>query len=524
MGLFFLTIWLENKLERMVAEQSDGVYELQLHGLQLSPFIGNLSLDSLSLVPDYERWQQLNSQNKNASPTLLDLQSSDISLNGLNYLAVLLGRDPQLDELLIENPEMLVTMMRKDTTTQGKPLHASVPNRIKGLQIGQVDLDSGKVSFRDDTDTASTIFSVQQFNLTVDDIKLDSQSFHAQDKAYYAARIVFNAEQAAYFTSDGLYKLTADSVSLNTEKRTLQAKQVVFKPTTDPFTLAQTKGEATSHTNLEIPLFALNGVDYPAHSRKGDFIVKHALIQDPSLYVFKDKKNFSNETRRPLPHEIVQNMQTRFLLDTFELNNGFARYEEIVPKAAERGNISLEDIEVSISNFSNIPAHISMENPAVVQITGMIMGKAPASLTSRLPLLNENGYHTLHVEVEAFDPEILNPMIAPTAFVRVESGKISRGSMDAELTNDKATGTLKLIYSNFEIELLSKGTGGEQSFGKEILSEVVNWVAIKESNSGDDGEQPRVGEIDVTHNEKKSIFSYWTNCIIDGFMSIATIK
>ncbi|WP_147294212.1 hypothetical protein [Pontibacter diazotrophicus] len=522
-GLFFLTIWLENKLERMVAEQSDGVYELQLHGLQLSPFIGNLSVDSLSLTPDYERWQQLNSQYKDVSPTLMDLQSREIALNGLNYLAVLFGSDPQLDEFIIENPEMLVTMMRKDTTSQEEPLHASVPDRIKGLQIGQIDLGSGKVSYRDDTDTASTIFSIQQFNLTVDDIRLDSQSFQAQDRAYYAARVIFNAEQAAFFTSDKLYRLTADSIVMNTDSSMLQAKQVSLNPTTDPTSMAEAKGEATAYMESDIPLIALTGIDFPEHSRNSNLIARHLLIQEPSLDIFKDKKNFENKYKRPFPHEIVQNVQVKFLVDTVELTSGFIKYETIVPEAAERGLFTLENLEITVSNFSNMPEHISMENPAVVQANGLVMGKTRANITSRMPLLEENGYHTLVGEVASTDPKILNPMVAPTAFIRIESGQISRGSVDLELTNEQATGTFRLIYSNFEIELLSKGTGGDQSLGKEILSELANWVAVKESNPGSEGEQPRVAEVDVAHEDENSIFNFWAKCLMDGFKSIATI-
>lgn len=522
-GLFFLTIWLENKMERMVAEQSDDVYELQLHGLQLSPFIGNLSIDSLSLNPDYERWQQLSSQDKDVSPTLLDLQSKAIELNSLNWLAVLFGSDPQLDELIIQHPEVVMTEMRRDTTAQEEPLHASVPERLKGLQIGLIDLDSGKISYRDDTDTALTVFSIQQFNLTVNDIKLDSQSFQAQDRAYYAANIVFDADRATFFTSDNLYKVFADSLLLNTESRMIQAKQVSLEPTTDPTSMAKIKGEATAYMEAEIPLIALKGVDFPEHSRNNNFIAQHLLIQEPSLEIFKDKKNFENKYKRPFPHEMVQNLQTKFLVDTVELKSGFIKYETIVPEAAEQGLFTLEKLEVTVSNFSNMPEHMSMEHPAVVQANGLVMGKVMTHISSRMPLLNENGYHTLSGEIQEADPEILNPIMEPTAFMRIESGYINRGSVDLELTNEQATGTFRLIYSNFEIELLSKGTGGDQSLGKEILSELANWVAVKESNPEDEGEQPRVAEVDVAHEDKNSIFNFWTKCLMDGFKSIATI-
>lgn len=85
-GLFFFTNWMQGKLERMVQEQSDGVYRLNLHGLEVSPFIGSVSVDSLSLQPDYERWQQLQQQGAKTAGTLLDLRAHAIQLQGVNLL------------------------------------------------------------------------------------------------------------------------------------------------------------------------------------------------------------------------------------------------------------------------------------------------------------------------------------------------------------------------------------------------------------------------------------------------------
>ncbi|GAB3527041.1 hypothetical protein GCM10027443_02990 [Pontibacter brevis] len=498
---------------------------MQLYGLQLSPFIGNVSVDSLSLMPDYERWEQLHSQNQDVQPMLLDVQSKSIDVVGVNYLAVLFGKDVDVDEVSIVQPELQMTVMREDTTSQQKPLHQSVPDKLKGLKIGHIRLDRGKISYRDGTkDNIKEVASIGQYHLTIDDVKLDSQSFQAQDRAYYANSILFEAAQGRFLTPDGLYRLTSDSLRLNTQGRMLEAKQVVLDPTTDAAGMARAKGESVSYMEIEVPVISFNGVDYPAHSRKGHFIARQLLIHDPSFYIFKDKKNFSNKTKTPLLHEMVQNMPTKFLLDSLKLKSGFIEYEEIVPEAAVRGRMTLENLNISMSNFSNMPEHISMENPAVAHVRGVVMGKVPANMTVRMPLLAENGYHTVHGEVASANPEILNPIIEPTAFMRIESGHISRGSVDLEFTNEQATGTMHLIYSNFEVELLSKGTGGEQSLGKEILSELANWIVIKESNPGDAGEEPRVGEVEVQRNEKKSMFSYWARGLIDGFKSIATIK
>ncbi|MDX5436938.1 MAG: hypothetical protein LPK03_07075, partial [Pontibacter sp.] len=98
-GLFFFTYWLEGKLERMVSERSNGVYTLELYGFDVSPFIGTVSVDSLSLVPDYQRWEQVQQQNKKAPRMLLDVQSGPIGIRNLNTFGILFGNDINLNEL-----------------------------------------------------------------------------------------------------------------------------------------------------------------------------------------------------------------------------------------------------------------------------------------------------------------------------------------------------------------------------------------------------------------------------------------
>lgn len=520
-GYFFFTVWLQGKLERTVQTQSNGIYKLQLYGLQASPFTGLLAADSLSLVPDYERWHELKRQQQPVSRTLLDLETGNVELQGLNFFGILLGRYMKLDKLGVQQPNLLMTVMREDSTQQQKPLHETVKGILQSLQIGAIDVNAARLRYRTGADAEENTVDIKHFNLTVDDFQLDSQSFQAQARAYYANKIIIAVAEANFLFPDGTYRLSTDSIYMNTKHKSLQAKGIKLKPTTDPAGLSRAKGRAVSYTELVVPEVRFSGLNYPAHSRHNNFIARHLSITGPELKAFKDKQNFENKGSKPLPHELAQQVQAKFLLDSVELKHGYIHYSELVPDAAEPGNINLQQVNITMRNVSNMPAHMSEKNPAVVQASGLVMGKLPMHLEVYMPLLNENGYHRLKGEIESGNPEILNPILGPTAFVQFESGHVSRGRFEVELTNDRASGTFHLLYRNLEINLLTKGTGGEQSVGKEILSELASWLALKDSNPAEQGERPRVGKINVTHNRENSVLSYWKDCLMDGFLSVA---
>ncbi|WP_266205708.1 hypothetical protein [Pontibacter kalidii] len=516
-GLFFFTIWLQNRIERTVAEQSKGIYSLQLHGLETSPFLGSLSVDSLSLVPDYRRWQELSEQEQEVPRTLLGLRTGAIHLRKLSYTKALLKQEVQLDELEVQQPTLLLSVMRADTTSAPKPLHETAKGFLQGLAIGKINVRQAGLYYRDGT-ASDTLFSLPSFQLAVDDFRLDSASFMGEDRAYYGQRYRLAAADAGFLFSDGLYQLSTDSINVDTQAGNVLLQSMKIVPLADPAAMARAKGEAVTHQEAEAKLVSLEGVDFARHSRNNSIRVKYALLQTPSLVAFKDKQNFQDRGTKKLPHQLVQSIKTPFLIDSLDLQDGYIRYSELVPEAVERGHITFHHLNAGFSNLSNIQGQITRENPAIVTASTQVMDRARLEVIIRLPLLDPSGYHTLEGTIGEANLQLLNPMLIPTGFVRVESGHVNSGRFTVELNKSQANGTMRLLYSNLKLDLLTKGTGGEQSIGKEVLSLLANKVAIKESNPSP-GEKPRQGTITVTRDPGKSVFSYWKDCLTSGFMS-----
>ncbi|WP_299760539.1 hypothetical protein [uncultured Pontibacter sp.] len=521
-GLFAFTFWLESKIENMVAKQSNGVYRLQLYGLETSPFLGSLSVDSLSLAPDYKRWEELNGKGQQVPRTLLDLRTNGISMRRLSYAKVLFSQDVVLDELAVQQPNMVMTVMRQDTTTTHKPLHETLKGFMNGLAIGKIDVNQASLHYRSGAQS-DTMLSVQRFLLTVTDFKLNSASFHAKDRAYYAQKYEVQATDASFLLPDGLYKATTDSLFVNSVTGEIIVKKIQLNPLVGPAALARAKGEAVTHQELKVEQVACKGMDFGKHSRSNEVRIKYVLVQTPSLIAFKDKQHFNIKGKKPMPHEMVQSIKTPFLIDSLELKNGYARYAELVPEAAERGHITFHKLNAVATNISNIPEQISMEKPAVIKASTMVMDRAKLEVTARIPLLHKNGYHTLEGTIGEANLQMLNPILIPTAFVRMESGQVRSGSFKAELNDSEANGNLTLLYSNLKIDLLTKGSGGEQGLGKNVLSFLANTVAIKDANPSE-GEKPRIGTIMVNRDPQRSFLSYWKDCISSGFLSSMGLK
>lgn len=516
-GLFFFTIWLEQKVERLVTDQSKGVYKLQLHGLKISPFLGNLAADSVLLQPDYTKWKELSLQGQEVPRVLLDLRTGPVNLRNLSHMKALFERQVQLAELEVQKPILLLSVMRPDTTSSHLALHETAKGFLKGLAIGNIKVQQASMFYCRGA-TTDTLSSVRDIQLVVDDFRLDSASFAAKDRAYYAKMHKLTAASTHLLLSDELYKLSTDSLLIDTESGEVLLQQVKIMPLAEPAAMARAKGEAVTHQEAAAELLTLRGVDFGEHSRTNKVHIKHVLLQTPTLNAFKDKKNFQDKGNKRLPHEMAQSIKTPFKLDSIEVRSGYIRYAELAPEAEERGHIAFHHINALITNLSNMPEQVTIKKPAVIQAKTWVMDRANLDVTIRLPLLHDAGYHTIEGTIGETNLQLLNPILIPTSFVKLESGQVRSGKFRAELSQAAANGSMTLIYNNLKVDLLSKDADKDQSFGKKLLSKLANKVAIKESNPSK-GEEPRVGEISVSRDPQKSVFNYWKECLSSGFLS-----
>ncbi len=516
---YMFTEWFHKKLEKSVYEKSDGVYRLKLYGFESSPFVGNVSVDSLTLTPDYKKWEELNKKDKEVSRTLLDLKSSAITLNNLSFFKMVFKSKVDLGSLVVQQPKLLITAMQKDTTTLHKPMHETVTGLIKNMKIGTIEVSDANFRYREAEKSKKDVFSIKDFNLTVDDYQLDSASFNNSSRAYYSSNITFNASNAVYYIPNDYYKFTTDSLSINMRDKTFSARQIRFIPTVGPTALAKAKGRATTYIKINIPSVTIDNLNYPEHSRNNNLIAGSILIQKPTIDAFKDKKHFSEGGQQPLPHELAQSIKSKFAIDKVLIKNGYCRYEELAARGTRRGHIYFSGFNSTITNLTNDPKRISRKKPAIVKANAMLMGNTNIQVTLRLPLLDKNGYHTLAGSVSAGKPQIINPILVPTNFIKVDKGYVQGITFNATLNKYQATGSMRALYNNLEVELLSVGSGGKQSFGKKILSKAADWFMVENSNPDDRGEAPRIGKISVKRKRSRSAITYWKDCIASGLMS-----
>ncbi|WP_242928184.1 DUF748 domain-containing protein [Pontibacter vulgaris] len=526
----YFSPWLKEKLETTVRTQTEGLYTLKLYGFSTSFLGGRIAADSVHFIPDFSVWEKHDKAAKNSASKinkapriLLDLNTRSLVISGVNFIGILQGKPLDVSSLVVKQPALQVTEMRPDTTQQHEPLHKSLQGIAKNLHINRIEIEDGTIRIRTGKDSKADKIYLEHFTINVHDLRLDSASFYDKSRAYYAKSLALESGEFGYTLPDGTYKLQASAVKANTADGTLNLGNFKVMPLLKYNEMARSEGKAISRIRLTVPEINVSGVNYNAHSRYNNLAVKRLDIKNPSLRAYQDKKNYVQRGEKPLPHDLVQELKTGLNIRHLEVQGMFVRYEELVPEATKTGVITIQNINASISNLTNDKNLMSAKSPAVAKVRGSINGTAPVTATIRLNLLDPSGYHTLKGTVGPANPATLNSILEPTAFISIEEGRIQKSDFRVELTRTKATGNLNLRYSDLKVDVLSKDEDKRQTFRKKILSKVANKVVIKSDNPKE-GESLRAGTITVARSRKRSVISYWKDCLISGFRSAAGVE
>ena len=454
---------------------------------------------------------------------LYDLQSKSFAVSGVNVIGLLLGKPLKVSALRVQEPLLLITHMLEEATKKSEPLYSTLQGMGRQLQIKHITIEKGRLRVRQGREAKADKFSVENLSLQADDLRLDSASYHHQERAYYTRRLALETGKVDVRLPDGTYRLRSSSLKANTEDGTLHMGRFEVVPLLKNAQLARRKGEAATTVRLLVPEIRFSGVNYPVHSRHNNLVASHVVLQNPSLSAYLDRKNFSQKTTKPLPHDLVQDLKTGFTLAKLEVKGMHIRYEELSPQANETGVITFENLYATATNLTNDGNRMSRRRPAVVEAKASINGKVPLAFTLRLHLLDPNAHHTIRGTVGPADPAILNPILEPTTLISVKEGRLQKSDFTIELNRHRARGNLNVRYQNFKVDILTKDEDTRQSLGKKILSKAANKFVIKSDNP-EDGEELRAGEIAVVRAKNRSVFNYWKDCLVSGFRTAAGIE
>nr|WP_280842379.1 DUF748 domain-containing protein [Rhodohalobacter sp. SW132] len=350
---------------------------------------------------------------------------------------------------------------------------------------------------------------------TVDSLNLQLSSLDLSAETHQLNQLIGSAEISArkivHRLSDGHYRVEAENPHFDLNPGNFTVNSFAVIPEYSPHELPERLGHETDHFDIRADNIQLRGFRAAEWLDSNELIADVLDVENLILDISRDK-NFPDKPRTVDPLLNVQFADFPFAvsLDSINWKGGMILYREMEEGQDSFGEIRFEDVDIEFAGIQNRNPEQTIQASARSEFLGI------STLTVDFEFfLANNGRQNIRGKLEQIDLKELNPVLEPLAFVRIDDGQLSSLEFEFTADDEKSTGEIEAIYQDLSIKILDEETL-EESTSDNIMSFVANLVAIRSSN---DGDEPRIGEIDFDREEDRSMFNYWWKSLRDGIKS-----
>ncbi|MBD1395960.1 hypothetical protein H9Q13_02185 [Pontibacter sp. JH31] len=282
---FFAEPLAERYLKKQVAQQTDGLYQLDFDELDLSFSNWGVTLQGVHLYPDTALHHQQKEKGQ-ASPSLLELQSPKLEITGINLRALLFNNRLTVGKVVAEKPE--ITHWHDAAVTKKSRQGSKGGGGLEALRIRELDLQDASYRYQLLGEQGRPQHDILQLSLQVEGLQLDLQTQEAISQVFQADALDLAIRRYTYRTPDSVYTIRVGRFTYASGQQELKAQHIAVQPNLQA-NAALPKDQA--HRTLyefSAPLLALQGLDVASAWETKDLQLDQLLLERGTLQLHEN--------------------------------------------------------------------------------------------------------------------------------------------------------------------------------------------------------------------------------------------
>lgn len=377
-----------------------------------------------------------------------------------------------------------------------------------GLVADHVLIRAGDFTYTDST--ACEIITSVQSDVAITGLRLNFQADRPFD--YQASIVTFNnAEIRApkYF-----YTFSVHRINLNFEEEQIALDTLKIVPELEKIAFGRKHGFEIDRFEGVIPFFRANEFSFSFI----DTAWVNARSVDVQFYlkVFRDKRLPFVAKKKFLPGDQLRRLPFALNIDSLKVTKSYAQYEEFAEATDEPGVIFFDNLYAMLTGVSNT----SREGNFQLAATSNLFGHGTVNLHAIFPL-QENKRATVTGSIENFSLPEINPMLIPSARMKIASGQMKKLSFDFTFNDTRSDGKIELNYENLKLVSFKEAgkTDGDELEKDGFKTFMMNTFVFRKDMDEDLPEEKRTGTVFYPRDDTRSVFNFWVKSVLSGIKS-----
>ena len=493
-------VLIENKIETQLQKQQLDSFKFTSEDAEVSLLMRKVTLHN-SKIEDQERG------------FLISIPK--VTANGIRIFSLLLNDELIVGRLSLQSPEIIISKGRPDNEKEPDDESENVGRaeteqvQIKKLEVNKASL---LVNHLEDYEKDSLFFI--KGGLDVWSLKINSTSEQITFSEHSAERLRLELFDGNYKLPGNLYLLNFGSLVFDTSLEYLNLENLHLASVHSKYETGKFKGVETDWYDIKLRQLEILGINTRMLTNDTTVIFRKAVLEEIDAHIFRDKRlPFPEKPDTRLPMDMLQNLPVVFHSDSILITESRVVYEEHGEESQETGVVSFNQLYASIYNLSTLGD--SIKGPTSMAARAMVMNKSLLEAEFVFPNNIDSYSYAVSGNLAPVDLAAFNPITEPSAFVRIDDGRLKRLDFKFSYNEHTSEGTLAMEYENLSISLLDKNDGS----AKKIKTFLTETFLLKQNNLQEDNSYKK-GEISFERDKEKSIFNYWWKSLFSGIRDI----
>ena len=307
-------------------------------------------------------------------------------------------------------------------------------------------------------------------------------------------------------TADSVFHLAMQSFDLSYQDKSIRIKEISFKPNVSHAALQ--KNYQYQHTEFSgsVGTLDFNYVNFDSLLYAQKIFIDEIVLENVKAFIFKDKTKPIDKNRYPVYlGQTVSTIPLPVLIKKIKATRVDLENTERKPDSTYV-KVNITRGIINIENITNLAPQTSLIMGADAYINGKAHFKAGLSFDYRKPQFSFEGI------VEKFNLPDLNPVIQAYTPAKINAGIADEIVFSGIAEETKASGTMKFLYHELEIDLELKEKAKWKS---SVIAFTANTV-LNSSNPESPKSPPRQVQFQIERDRNKGFVNVLIKSMLNG--------
>ena len=517
-GFWSLKPMLSKRIKTAVLESTDNLYHLDFEDINYNVISGNARVLGVIWRADSMVFDSLRKA-KRLPDNVYQGKVNEIKLSGLHPWKIFFSNKLELGTISITDPdvELLHEKQSYNSIKTAKSPYQIISKFVKSFSVNKIVFQNiNFVYLNQAKPKKQQISKIENLDLEVSDLLIDSTSDKDKQRFYYTKECVFSLKKVQVPSQDSLNTIKINELLFSTKTRSLSMKNLVVQPRFKEMEYSvRTNGD--DRIGIIFNDIKLSEINIEKLFKDKKIYADKLQINEGKLSVFTDTRIFNVPPKapyRPFPHEAFRDWNLKFMIDDVKMKNFNIIYSEYNPETKSVGNVIFKKVTGNIKNFTNDTLTLKNNPNCQVIFNGYLMNKAAITLKFDFDMMAPKSDFVFIGNVKKMEIPHLNQVTSSLGFARAEKGTLNEFTCNLKGDKYGLKGSATMLYQDLNITILKKGD--EPGLKKrKLLSFFANEFVIKDGNPL--GKQPvRVSNIQYERIPTKPFFYTLWKGILSG--------